>query len=640
MADKKTLSIIVPDTSPRDSLNRTVTSVLGQQVDGLECLVASSRSDELRSVLPVQDERLRFLDVPQDANMAQAINLSLPHISGQLVGILASEDMVWAEGLSEIQRLFVTHPKLQVAYGQAVYVDERGQRIRNLRIRKPTRIALSKRPCLCSSAVFYSREVLKDAGNFDASLQFWSQYEMWFRLITAGVHFRRLPKEIAGVRLRQMDATSSKLDFEAELRSCDEAMQLVRKYTGNAGAHWPLRSGFAAAAAADVHRQSKDFDMHVLAVAMQHADTLKGSRLPVNLQKSAILATHVKTECGVALRHPRVALRVLPDRYFKYVKRSLPLRIFRLRVDEPHLCKLPESYLSVTQLSNPPCISIVTPNLNQGPFIERTIRSVIDQDYPNLQYVVQDGLSNDESLAVIRRYEDRISRWESVKDSGQSNAINMGLQHTTGEIMAYLNSDDTLVPGSLHFVADYFSRHPEIDVVYGYRLLIDEQDKLINRWILPEHDSDLLPWADFIPQETMFWRRRAWDAVGSQIDESFHFAMDWDLILRFRAAGLQFARLPRFLGAFRITDSQKTNQLAATTGASDIARLRKRELGFVPSETEIGRKVRPYIRKQRRADRNHVLYETVCNSLKPPFVWDYTQILAPESTANYLQRAA
>ncbi|MEZ6076334.1 MAG: hypothetical protein R3C56_11930 [Pirellulaceae bacterium] len=96
--------------------------------------------------------------------------------------------------------------------------------------------------------------------------------------------------------------------------------------------------------------------------------------------------------------------------------------------------------------------------------------------------------------------------------------------------------------------------------------------------------------------------------------------------------------LPRFLGAFRITDSQKTNQLAMTTGAHDIAKLRKRELGFVPGETEIGRIVGPYVRKQRRADRRHTIQETIRNHFKAPFVWDYTDILARE--ASTLQRAA
>jgi glycosyltransferase involved in cell wall biosynthesis len=647
MAEQTSLSIIVADLCANESLVQTVESILNQSAINLECLVVTSRTDdELRS-MPLPDEpRLRIVAAPAGANWAQAVNIGLQHSLGDVVGVMSSEDVVWGDGLVHVQQAFAANPELEIAYGRAVYVDERAQLIRRLRTRKPTMLALSKRSCLCSPAVYYKKEVLLQAGEFDDSLESWAHYDMWFRALKNGTRFTRLPHEIAGVRLRQIDKDSSQMVRQAEVRSCEEAMRLVEKHTGSVGVRWPLRIGSAAAAALDLHRQSVAFDKHVLSVALQHAATSGRSLLPASLQKSSILATHVRTECSVALRHPRVALRLLPDQFFKKAKRSLPLRIFRLRVDEPHTCKLPSSYLNVPTLEQTPSISIVTPNLNQGAYIERTIRSVIDQDYPNLQYVVQDGLSKDESLDVIRKYENRIAHWESTKDSGQSNAINMGLQHTDGDIMAYLNSDDTLVPGSLHYVANYFNRHPEIDVVYGYRLLIDEQDKLINRWVLPAHDDAVLPWADYIPQETMFWRRRAWEAADRHVDESFHFAMDWDLILRFRAAGMRFARLPRFLGAFRITDSQKTNQLAATTGAHDIAKLRKRELGFVPSETQIGRVVRPYVRKQRRAERRHAIREAIHNRFKAPIDWDYTEILAQEATlarqatAPVLQRAA
>ncbi len=640
MAKQTSLSIIVADLSVDESLVQTVDSILKQTAIPLECLVVTSRSDELRSTLMSGDLRLRTVAAPTGVNLAQAINIGLQQATGDVVGVMSSDDVVWGDVLVQVQEAFTTNPELKIAYGRAVYVDERAQFIRNLRTRKPTLQALCKRPCLCSPAVFYKKEVLLQAGEFDDSLEFWAHYDMWFRYAQNDYRFVELPHEIAGVRLRELNKDSSQTVREAEVRSCEEAMRLVEKHTGSVGVHWPLRTGSAAAAAADLHRKSITFDRHVLSVALGHVSSSGRSRLPTSLHRSSILAAHVRTECGVALRHPRVALRLLPDQLVRKAKNALPLRIFRLRVDEPHLCKLPSSYLSTPALDQVPCISIVTPNLNQGPFIERTIRSVIDQDYPNLQYVVQDGVSKDESLDVIRKYENRIAHWESTKDSGQSNAINMGLQHTDGDIMAYLNSDDTLAPGSLHYVANYFNMHPEIDVVYGYRLLIDEQDKLINRWVLPEHDNDVLPWADFIPQETMFWRRRAWEAADRHVDESFHFAMDWDLILRFRAAGMRFARLPRFLGAFRITDNQKTNQLAATTGAHDIAKLRKRELGFVPSETEIGRMVQPYVRKQRRAERRYAIQEAIHNSFHTPIVWDYTDILAREVTAAALHRAA
>src|SRR6202162_2378644 len=99
--------------------------------------------------------------------------------------------------------------------------------------------------------------------------------------------------------------------------------------------------------------------------------------------------------------------------------------------------------------------------------------------------------------------------------------------------MAWLNSDDIMLPGALAYVATYFNQHPGIDVVYGHRILIHENDQQNGRWVMPGHNYDLLSWADYIPQETLFWRRRIWDKVGGRVDESFRFAMDWDLLVRF-----------------------------------------------------------------------------------------------------------
>ncbi|MCX7217340.1 MAG: glycosyltransferase [Burkholderiales bacterium] len=244
-----------------------------------------------------------------------------------------------------------------------------------------------------------------------------------------------------------------------------------------------------------------------------------------------------------------------------------------------------------------PRISIVTPSYKQGDYIERTIQSVFEQTYPNLQYFVQDGGSIDGTVDVLKRYEEKLSGWASEKDSGQSQAINLGFTHTDGEIMAWLNSDDLLLPGALHTVADYFNRNPDVDVVYGNRLLIDQNDMEIGRWILPGHDSDVLSWADYIPQETLFWRRRIWEKVGGKIDESFLFAMDWDLLVRFREAGAKFGHIPQFLGAFRIHNHQKTSAAINEIGRLEMDRIRERILGRIPQHKEIRKAVLPYLVK-------------------------------------------
>lgn len=282
--------------------------------------------------------------------------------------------------------------------------------------------------------------------------------------------------------------------------------------------------------------------------------------------------------------------------------RTLKPRLGNLYQHPPHILHLPAPHFKTVPLTSTPKISIVTPSFQQATFIERTIKSVLDQSYPNLEYFVQDGGSTDATVAVLKRYADRLTGWESRTDSGQSQAINLGFAKTTGEIMAWLNSDDMLLPGALACVAEYFNRHPEVDVVYGHRILIDENDQEIGRWMMPAHDNEVLSWADYIPQETMFWRRRIWEKAGGKIDESFRFAMDWNLLLRFRDTGARFARLPRFIGGFRIHPHQKTSAAISEIGFHEMSLIRQRALGRSPSKAEIRRAILPYLLKHVATD--------------------------------------
>ena len=228
----------------------------------------------------------------------------------------------------------------------------------------------------------------------------------------------------------------------------------------------------------------------------------------------------------------------------------------------------------------PQQIALVTPSYGQEKFIERTLRSVLEQHYPRLVYVVQDGGSKDGSAAIIARHAASLRHWESVPDKGQADAIRRGFAHiestlTPDTIMAWLNSDDLLAPGALRFVAEYFAAHPEVDVLYGHRIIIDDDDRDVGRWIMPRHHPKTLEWIDYVPQETLFWRKRAWDRVGG-IDPTFQFALDWDLLARFHQAGCRMVRVPYFLGAFRVHAEQKTSQAIHTTGAEEMRRIRTR----------------------------------------------------------------
>jgi glycosyltransferase involved in cell wall biosynthesis len=207
-------------------------------------------------------------------------------------------------------------------------------------------------------------------------------------------------------------------------------------------------------------------------------------------------------------------------------------------------------------------------------FIERTVRSVLGQGYPKLEYVVMDGGSTDSTLNLLQSHVQHFHHFSSGPDRGQADAIARGFGQTSGDIMAYLNSDDLLAPGALHFVASFFDRHPEVDFIYSHRCIINAYDRVIGYWFLPPHANYLMRRWDLIPQETCFWRRRLFEAVGN-IDSSYGFAMDYELFVRMMARG-KFHRVNRFLAAFRRHESSKTIQQFATVGTSEVRAIREK----------------------------------------------------------------
>lgn len=270
-------------------------------------------------------------------------------------------------------------------------------------------------------------------------------------------------------------------------------------------------------------------------------------------------------------------------------------RLGRLRHHAPRPLDLAPLRFVGRDSNELPRISVVTPSYAQGEFIERTIRSVLDQGYPNLEYRVQDGGSSDATVEILERYAPRLSGWQSCPDNGQAEALNRAFSATTGEVMGWLNSDDMYLPGALYAVGAFFRANPEVDVIYGFRILVDENDQELGRWILPPHDDRVLSWADYVPQETLFWRRRAWVRIGGCLDEEFQFALDWDLLLRLRDAGAEMAVLPEYLGAFRVHARQKTSHSISAVGFAEMDRLRRRVHGRAVTQTEVRRAVAPYL---------------------------------------------
>jgi glycosyltransferase involved in cell wall biosynthesis len=229
-----------------------------------------------------------------------------------------------------------------------------------------------------------------------------------------------------------------------------------------------------------------------------------------------------------------------------------------------------------------PSLAIVTPSFNQANSVKATIESVLGQGYPALRYAVVDGGSTDGSVDAISANREHLAYFVSESDAGQGDAIRKGFQNISGEIMAYLNSDDLLMPGVLRFVGEYFALRQDVDVVYGHRVIIDANGNEIGRRLVPPHNPEALGYFDFIPQETMFWRRSIYERVDG-LDPAFRFALDWDLILRFVKAGARFRRVPYFLACFRSHTEQKSATIHETIGADEIRLLQRRELSEEPS---------------------------------------------------------
>ncbi len=179
-----------------------------------------------------------------------------------------------------------------------------------------------------------------------------------------------------------------------------------------------------------------------------------------------------------------------------------------------------------------PRVSIVTPSYNQGQFLEETIRSVLLQGYPNLEYIIMDGGSTDNSVEVIRKYEPWLAFWLSQRDRGQADAINKGFARATGEILGWVNSDDIYENGALQFAAKHFAEHSECALLYGNGWFLNsEGDRLQPCHFIKPYDEKLYRNVSFILQPAAFWKSWLWSSVG-ELDISCNWAMDWEWLLR------------------------------------------------------------------------------------------------------------
>lgn len=237
-------------------------------------------------------------------------------------------------------------------------------------------------------------------------------------------------------------------------------------------------------------------------------------------------------------------------------------------------------------------VSIITPSFNQAAYIEQTIQSVLGQDYPNIEYIVIDGGSTDDSEQVIRKYMDHLAYWISEKDSGQAEAINKGFQRARGEIVAWLNSDDYYLPGVISAVVKVFEQNPDVVMVHGDMLAVDENGQTINVLKYRQLSLQDLLCFQIIGQPSVFFRRKVLEETGG-LDTTFHFLLDHHLWIRIARAG-KILHVDQTWSAARYHAGAKNRAKAAEFGrdAFRILDWAESQPGLAESVSGVGRRAR------------------------------------------------
>ena len=618
------VSVVCPTRNGGAHLRASIESVLTQSYDAIELIVIDGQSDDDSvDILEEYGDLLEYVSEPDDGQ-SDAINKGFARASGDILGWLNSDDELLPNAITRVVEAF-RRTGADLVYGDAIAEDGRGRRY-GLRTNVAPGSFETLRDDRCfivQPASYWTRELWEAAGPLRTDLHFALDYDFFLRAIRTH-DFAYVPHTLAVERIHAAAKTyvghrERMVEFERTARE-HGAADLPAGFRSE-GAAIMLVEAMKCAIGGDRSSARDEFEkargwiddpirtgLFFATIAPGHGRHLARGRLVNNLLASSSrrLRDGARTDDVRTYRLQRTGSTPLSARLAAVQRRTRSTRFRPLQraaeqmmpslgvLDQypPRPLDLGESHSAT--ISNPPSITIVTPSFNQAAFLPATIESVLTQNYPSLEYIVQDGASTDGSVEVLRRYDDVLSRWESTPDGGQANAINTGHGSGSGEVMGWLNSDDILLPGYLATVGQYLAANPDVDVVYSHRVIIDREGFEIGRWMLPRHDPNALLWADYVPQETLFWRRKIWEEVGG-LDESFRFAMDWDLLLRFQAAGAKIVRLPYFGGGFRVYDEQLTSAAIDTIGSSEMARLRRRCHGRNVDQAEIMKALVPFM---------------------------------------------
>ena len=618
------VSVVCPTRNGAAHLETAIKSVLSQDYQRVELIVVDGDStDGSQRILERYAERLRYVSEP-DSGQSDAINKGMALARGEILAWLNADDEYLPGAISAAVEAFRS-TGAEIVYGDALAVDGWGRRYgHRINVSAGSAERLVRYKCfIVQPASFWKREVWEGTGPLREDLHYALDYEFFMRAARrfslaywpytfAIERLHTDAKTFQGSRARIDEIRASAMSHGAAGLPGSFAAEAAGVYYSDAIRH--LFKGRFRSSRADF-REARAFSApffrsltYLTAVTALDGRGLPRLRLLANYvvsrRRGMSEPTHNnppfrryrwRRSSAVAVTNPLRKLKAAP-----VINRFGP-KLGVLRQHDPKPLRH-EAPMPPQRSDDLPTMTVVTPSFNQAPFLGITIDSVLGQGYPSLEYIVQDGGSTDGSVDVLRGISHPGLQWESMPDGGQAAAINRGHRKGSGDIMAWLNSDDIFLPGTLAYVGAFFASNPHVDVVYSHRVLIDATGNEIGRWLLPGHDPSALEWADYIPQETLFWRRQLWDQVGG-LDETFRFAMDWDLLLRFEEAGANVVRLPIFGGGFRVYEDQLTSSAIDTVGANEMRRLRMRCHGRDVSSDEVAKALAPYLAKHVALDR-------------------------------------
>jgi glycosyltransferase involved in cell wall biosynthesis len=524
------ISVIVPSYNQGQFLEECLRSILDQDYEDIEVLVMDGGStDNSLEIIEKYEERLDFWQSRPDGGQAAAVNAGVAKATGDLVYWLNSDDVLCPNALRTVARAFRVHPSFGLYIGNGFRLDERtGKRTpfisRSLALhRRALREGLDY---ILQPATFFWREAWNRVGGLNEKLNFCMDWDILIRI--AETHGAVLINEFLASS-REYDATKTSSGRMARIA---EICKMAQAHTGR-----ELTPG-AAVYLFEALNQGllRDF--------------------PAEIQEAVRSLDWRSREALIALAGNRDGFPCESD------PQDVTYMPFAGRRSDA--CAAAGSVVA-----HLPRISVVMPSFNQAAYIGRALQSLIDQNYPQLELIVIDGGSRDGTVEIIHRLEEHITYWESERDRGPAHAINKGFAKASGEILGWLNSDDMLTEGALWEIARTFVDAPEINMVFGNALYVDE----IDRPILMDHGSyrtslyfgamqprERVPafwtYVHSVPQPTVYFRRDLLNRAG-QLSEKYKFIFDFELFFRF----LPFAKtqkIDRLLAFYRIHSEAKT----------------------------------------------------------------------------------